>query len=99
MIVEILEPQLKRVFFTRGGGFRKTSKSQYLTDTETRLSIAVLFFSGADPCNIMQVHTLNLMLVYTTAFGEWLKRSMPVRTFDKSFRITWSRKRLLEELV
>ena len=66
---EILEPQLERLFFLHSGGFRKVNKSWYLVDTKTRLSIAILFFAGANPCNIMQVHEVSLIVVYCNIWG------------------------------
>jgi hypothetical protein len=68
-LFEILEPSLERIFFPRNGGTRKANKSRYLIDTKTRLSIAIRFFAGADPLDIMQVHDVSLMSVYYSVWG------------------------------
>jgi hypothetical protein len=52
-LFEIPEPLLERIFFLCVGGYRKENKSQYSIDTKPRLSIAICFFIGTDPCNIM----------------------------------------------
>ena len=48
---------------------RKANRSRYLIDTKTRLSIAIRFFAGADPCDVMQVHDVSLTSVYYTVWG------------------------------
>ena len=58
-----------RSFFPRGGGNRKPGKSFYLIDTKTRLSIAIRFFAGADPYDIMQIHDVSLISVYYSTWG------------------------------
>ena len=61
---DILEPRLRELFFPKGGGTRDVESNRYLIDTKTRLSIAIRFFAGADPQDIMQVHDVSLMSVY-----------------------------------
>ena len=68
-LFEILEHCLEKTFFPRGGGYRKANRSRYLIDTKTRLSIAIRFFAGADPCDVMQVHNVSLTSVYYTVWG------------------------------
>ena len=57
-------PQFERMFLQRDGGYWKENKSQYLIDANNRLSITIRFFAGADPYDIMQVHSITLTLVY-----------------------------------
>ena len=66
---ETLEPRLLEIFFPRGGGNRTVGASRYLIDTKNRLSIAIRFFAGADPYDIMQVHDVSLMSVYYSVWG------------------------------
>ena len=61
---EMLEPKLNEIFFPKGGGKRKPGKCSYLIDTKTRLSIALRFFAGADPVDLMQIHDVGLVSVY-----------------------------------
>ena len=66
---DVLKPRLEEIFFPRGGGKRRKNKSRYHIDTKTRLSIALRFFAGADPCDVMQVHDVGLSTVYSTVWG------------------------------
>jgi len=66
---DMLEPRLSAIFFPRGGGKRQPGKSAYLIDTKTRLSIAIRFFAGADPYDIMQIHDVSLVSVYYSVWG------------------------------
>jgi hypothetical protein len=66
---DILEPRLSAIFFPRGGGKREPGKSFYLIDTKTRRSIAIRFFAGADPLDIMQIHDVSLVSVYYSVWG------------------------------
>ena len=68
-LFEILEPQLKRIFFLRGRGYRKENKSRYLINTNTRFSIVICFFASADLYNIMYVHDVSLTSVYYNMWG------------------------------
>jgi hypothetical protein len=65
----ILEPALNRIFFPRGGGVRKPGKSSYLIDTKTRLAIAIRFFAGASPYDLMRVHGVSLTSVFRSVWG------------------------------
>ncbi|KAL7535942.1 hypothetical protein ACHAWF_005314 [Thalassiosira exigua] len=65
----LLEPKLSEIFFPKGGGKRTPGKSSYLIDSKTRLSIAIRFFSGASPLDIMQTHDVGLLTVYYTVWG------------------------------
>ena len=60
---EMLEPKLNEIFFPKGGGKRKPGKCSYLIDTKTRFSIALRFFAGADPVDLMQIHDVGLVSV------------------------------------
>lgn len=66
---EILEPKLKEIFFPKGRGKRTLGKSKYLIDTKTRLSIAIRFFAGACPYDIMQIHDVGLISVFYSVWG------------------------------
>ena len=71
---KILEPRLNEIFFPRGGGTRRKNRSRYHIDTKTRLSIALRFFAGADPYDVMLVHDVGLSTVYYSVWGA--------RTYD-----------------
>ena len=51
----ILEDDLIEAFYPEGGGKRKQGTSKYHIDTKTRLSIALRFFAGSDPADLMQI--------------------------------------------
>ena len=63
-----LQPELDAVFFPKGGGERGMN-SQYNICTKLRLSMAIRFFSGACPYDIMLVHGVSLTLVYASVWG------------------------------
>ena len=65
----ILEPRLDEIFFPKGGGKRNVETCPYLIDTKTRLSIAIRFFAGADPYDIMLIHDVSLTSVYYSVWG------------------------------
>ena len=64
----ILEPELEKIFFPGNGGKRK-KKSKYHIDTKTRLSIALRYFAGADPKDIMLIHDVGYASVYYSVWG------------------------------
>ena len=64
-----LEPALKNAFFPKGGGTRKPGVSNYLIDTKTRLAIAICFFAGADPYDIMRVNNVGYASVF---YSVWV---------------------------
>ena len=51
----LLELPLNKAFFPKGGGKRDPSKSKYHVDTKIRLGVAIRFFAGASPYDLMQV--------------------------------------------
>ena len=63
-----LQPELDAVFFPKGGGERGMN-SQYNICTKLRLSMAIRFFSGACPYDIMLVHGVSLTSVYASVWG------------------------------
>ena len=65
----ILEPELNRTFFPKGGGTRKPGKSTYLIDTKTRLAIAIRYFSGGDPLDLMRIHNVGHVSVFRSVWG------------------------------
>ena len=65
----ILEPHLDQYFFPKNGGKRDPKKNKYLISTKMRLSIAIRFFAGGDPLDILQTHGVSLKSVYTSLWG------------------------------
>ena len=65
----ILEPRLDEIFFPKCGGNRNVETCPYLIDTKNRLSIAIRFFAGADPYDIMLIHDVGLASVYYSVWG------------------------------
>ncbi len=62
------QPELDAVFFPKGGGERGMN-SQYNIGTKLRLSMAIRFFSGGCPYDIMLVHGVSLTSVYASVWG------------------------------
>ena len=62
----LLEPALNKAFFPKGGGKRDPSKSRYLVDTKIRLGVAIRFFAGGSPYDLMQVYDI---LISTARIG------------------------------
>ena len=67
----ILLPQLNKHFFPKGGGKRDPTKHSYLICTKIRLSIALRFFAGGSP--------LDIMLTYGVSF--WSSLGVKCETF------------------
>ena len=64
----ILESRLNEIFLPKGGGKQKKG-CQYLIETKLRLSIALGFFAGADPYDLMQIHDVGLVSVFYSVWG------------------------------
>ena len=47
------------LLYSKGGGTPKRGKSNYLIDTKTWLAIAIWFFVGADPYNLLGVYDVG----------------------------------------
>ena len=65
----ILEPHLLKQFFPHGGGKRDPSKSSYLIRTDLRLSIAIRYFAGASPLDLMITHGVSFASIYSSVWG------------------------------
>ena len=55
----ILECRLEEIFFSRGGNKQNGNKSRYYIDTKIRLGIALRYFAGASPYDIMLVFAIS----------------------------------------
>ena len=64
----ILQPRLGAIFFPGGGGGRGTNCA-YNINTKLRLSMAIRYFAGGCPLDIMQVHGVTLTSVYASVWG------------------------------
>ena len=64
----ILQPELDAVFFPKGGGERGMN-SPYNICKKSRLSMALRFFAGGSPYDIMLVHGISLVSVYASVWG------------------------------
>ena len=65
----ILEDDLVKEFYPKGGGTRSPGTNSYLINTKTRLSIAIRFFAGLDPTDLMQIHNVGLTSVF---YSVWV---------------------------
>ncbi len=65
----LLSLELKKHFFPKNGGKRCIDTNPYLIKTETRLSIALRFFAGASPYNLMITHGVSYRSVYISVWG------------------------------
>ena len=60
---------MEAIFFSKGGDSQKKNKCCYLMNTKTGLSIAIRYFAGKSPSDIMQVHDVSLASVYYSVWG------------------------------
>ena len=65
----MLRKDLEKQFFPAGGGSRDIRRSSYLIRTEMRLSMAIRFFAGGDPYDIMVIHGVSYMSVFNAVWG------------------------------
>ena len=65
----LLQPLLLRQFFPKRGGNRHPRKNSYLINTEIRLSIALRYFAGGSPLDIMMVHGVSFTSVFSSVWG------------------------------
>ena len=63
-----LQPQLGAIFLTGGGGTRGIH-SAYHISTKCRLSMALRYFAGGCPYDIMQVHGVSHVSVFVSVWG------------------------------
>ena len=77
----ILESDLKKHFFPKEGGKRSPGKSTYLINTKMRLSMALRFFAGGSPLDIMLNHGVSFSSVFTSVWGvvDCVNRSEALR--------------------
>ena len=66
---DILQVQLEDHFFPKRGGRRNVEKSPYIISTKIRLSIAIRYFAGGSPYDIMLVHGVSHKSVFTSIWG------------------------------
>ena len=60
----IIEEDLEKVFDPKGCGKRRPCTSRYCIDSKIPLSIALQFFAGSDPADLMQIHDVGLATMY-----------------------------------
>ena len=60
----ILEPFLESHFFPREGGNRDIYSNPYLIKTEVRLSIALRYFAGASPYDLVVTHGVSMTSIF-----------------------------------
>ena len=60
----ILEGDLVKAFYPKGGSARLPGTNSYLINTKTRLSIAIRFFAGSDPTDLVQIHGVVLISIF-----------------------------------
>jgi hypothetical protein len=65
----LLEEELKNHFFPKNGGTRSVDDNPYFIKTEIRLSIAIRFFAGACPYDLMLTHGVCYTSVFTSVWG------------------------------
>ena len=66
---EILEPHLQDHFFPAKGGKRDPKKNSYLIKTEIRLAVAIRYFAGGSPLDIMLIHGVSFYSVFSSVWG------------------------------
>ena len=65
----LLEDNLRKYFFPDEGGTRDTDYNAYLIKTEIRLSIALRYFAGGCPYDLMLTHGVSFCSVFTSIWG------------------------------
>ena len=66
---DILKPRLDTIFFPKNGGKRDPMRSAYLISTKVRLSIAIRYFSGGSPYDIMLTHGVSFKFIFVSIWG------------------------------
>ena len=64
----ILKPLHTSFFFPKGGGNRKPSKKSYIIDTDMRLGMALRYFAGCSPLDIIEPSGL-FHISFTPLYG------------------------------
>ena len=65
----ILKPELESHFFPQEGGNRDIYLNPYLIKTEVRLSIALRYFAGASPYDLVVSHGVSMTSVFFFSMG------------------------------
>eukprot|EP00957_Ditylum_brightwellii_P121339 9253279-Ditylum_brightwellii.AAC.1 len=65
----VLEPYLCCCFSSKDGGIQDPNSCSYVIKTETRLSIAVCYFAGGSPLDIILTHGVSFASVYNSVWG------------------------------
>ena len=65
----LLREDLEKKFFPTSWGGRDIRDSPYLILTEMRLSLAIRFFAGADPYDLMITHGVSYISVFYAVWG------------------------------
>ena len=81
---DILKPYLFEHFFPKGGGKRDPKTDKYLIKTEMRLAIALRYFAGGSPLDIMLIHGVSFSSVFHQ-FGVLLIVSTNVKSLSYNF--------------
>ena len=69
VIHSMLEPYVMDYFFKNNGGKRDPSKNPYFISTKIRLSIALHYFAGGSPLDIMLNHGVSFSAVFSSVWG------------------------------
>ena len=69
LLHDLLEPHLMDHFFPGGGGKRDPLTCPYLIKTETRLAIAIRYFAGGSPLDIVVTHGVSFASVFSSVWG------------------------------
>ena len=65
----ILRPSLENHFFPKEGGNRDIHFNPYLIKTEIRLSIALRYFAGASPYDLVVTHGVSMTSIFFSIWG------------------------------
>ena len=60
---------LSEHFFPKEGGTRDPKTNKYLIKTDMRLAIALRYFAGGSPLDIMLIHGVSFSSVFTSVWG------------------------------
>jgi hypothetical protein len=66
---DLLQNDLEKHLFPKEGGTRGMRRNPYLINTKIRLSIAICFFSGASPYDLMVSHGVSYMSNFYSICG------------------------------
>jgi hypothetical protein len=66
---DLLRVDLEKHFFPKNGGTRSIQENSYFIKTEIRLSLAIRYFAGACPYNLMLTHGVCYTSVFNSVWG------------------------------